>query len=186
MNASQELVKIAASIESGEKRFHAIDEVTVWNWNTDNLVLESQKVPQAKARSDYALKTLKLAVAADPRNEVASDQFVKLATRNAIVKASFGQLADADPQLFAILAALPGDRLLKMLDSAIANKDTPVVLGVIQVIAVRSDPIAAKSVSRFLDQQRPRQSTRLSRSTGAICGGDWLIEHPRQTESWPW
>ena len=162
---SHELTVIAASISGGEKPFLAITDVTLWEWNQTKLQLESASLPKPKARTFYALETLKQAIQVDPTNIVATDLYARLATRKTVAESSYGSLAEADPQLFAILAALPRDRLLRMLDTAIRDKDTAVVLGVIQVIAVRSDPIAVdkekesaseNALVRALDYPDPR------------------------------
>ncbi len=164
--AEDALTALAEPLAAGKATYRVQDPmdapgglVRVWTYDSTALQLISQDVPRPVADEYYALKYLRWALVRNPAHGPAQRLFTAFATERAVVRAKFGDLSKSEPAVYQILAAAPAPLLTDLLETALADKRTALVLGLLQALGDRAHkdaatapaaPAAADSASPFV------------------------------------
>ncbi len=143
--ASTELVAIAKTVSAKTARFRSGDRVKLWSWNAEKLNVNAVDVSKTQASDYFAVRNLRWALERNPEDLAAQELFLALTVERAVEKSQFADLAQSDPALFPILAAARPDLLVGMLDRALREQRTALVLGLTQILAARSEKSAAQA-----------------------------------------
>lgn len=149
---SAELVAVARRLYDRKADFAALDRatnrVTYWLWDADAGTVASHNLSLANAQERLGLKYLTWAVERDPGNASAEQLFIALATERAMERANFGNFAKGDPVVYRVVAAAPSSMILELLNAAMVEKKTALVLGLVQVLGDRAEIQAAYPIER--------------------------------------
>lgn len=119
----------------------------VWTW--DGKALKETKLSRAAAAEFYGLRYAKWALELQPDLAAAQTVFLGLAIETHALRAGgAGNLATTAPDLHAALATAPFDLLATLLEDALREKKTAVVLAVTRVIGDRTETQAARATTR--------------------------------------
>jgi CheY-like chemotaxis protein len=120
------------------------DTVPVWVWDAmANKLIELPDVPVGQAEEYFGLRYARWALEKDPAYQPAQQLILALAAERAVERGKFGDLAKTDPAAYALLASAPSEVLQDLLDQALAQKRTALVLGLVQALGERGDKTAA-------------------------------------------
>ncbi|MBX9624628.1 MAG: hypothetical protein K2X82_12540, partial [Gemmataceae bacterium] len=120
--------------------------VPVWTWNeAEKRLVKQDNVPSGQADEYYGLRYARWALELRPGYEPAQALILALAAERAMERGRFGELAKTDPGVYRLLADAPAVVLGDLLDRALAEKRTGVILAVTQVLGDRAEkgPAAA-------------------------------------------
>ena len=159
-----ELVRIARPFANKTARFRSSGDVVLWFWDAAKLNVTSVSATKVQAEDFYAVRYLKWALERNPNYAPAQDLFLSHTIERAVEKGKYGELAETDPVLFQVVVTAPSEQLINLLNEALAEKKTAAALGITQVLAVRSDKLAAAGPApgkpgvfvRALDYPDPR------------------------------
>jgi len=149
-----ELTRLARPFIARKGSFRTLDKVKntvkIQSWNAEGLVVRIDEVTPAQAEEYYGLKYLRWAIERNSTFEPAQLAFVSLATERAVERAKFGDLSKTEPSVYQLLSAAPSTMLTGLLQSAIAEKRTALVLGLLQAIGDRAqkEPLSASGKDR--------------------------------------
>lgn len=138
-----ELVRIGATFPAHQARFRGRDAITVWSWDPSKVNVVKATATRPQAEDYYALRYVKWALDLNPNHEGAQDLFLNVSVSRAVERARFRDLAEADPNLYQVLAAVPSAKLNEQAALALSRKQTAYALGLINVLAARADKTAA-------------------------------------------
>ena len=137
-----ELTRLAQPFIAHAAGFRTLDKVAnkvkISTWDAEKLVVKVEEATPAQAEEYYGLKYLRWAIERNPAYEPAQLAFVSLATERAVERAKFGDLAKSEPSVYQLLSAAPSSMLTGLLQSALAEKRTALVLGLLQAIGDRA------------------------------------------------
>ncbi|OWK34766.1 response regulator transcription factor [Fimbriiglobus ruber] len=161
--AEAELTRIASTFVARTERFPS-DPFKLWTWDAGKLNVVENTANKSQGEEYYAVRYLRWALERDQNYIPAQEQFVTLTVERAVERARFGDLAQADPNLYRVLSAASSDLLVGLLDRGLTAGRTPLVLGLTQMLASRSDKLAAAGAGsgkpsvfvRGLDYPDPR------------------------------
>jgi tetratricopeptide (TPR) repeat protein/CheY-like chemotaxis protein len=147
LQADVELVKYATPMYERKGSFAAYDRVKnrvkLWVWDAAARNVKPVELTPTQAEEQTGLKYLKWAIERRPGSEPAQELFLSLATERAVERASFGDLAKADPNVSQLLASAPAGMLINLLDSALAENKTALAYGLTQALGNRAETAAA-------------------------------------------
>lgn len=147
-----ELTRIARTFYDHTARFAATKTnpdgspatVPLWVWDAkDQKLTKLEDVPIGNAEEFYGLQYARWALDRKPDYEQAQALILALAAERAIERATFGNLAVAEPGTFKLLSDAPSPVLNYLLDRGMSQKKTPLVLAMLQVLGDRADRDAA-------------------------------------------
>ncbi len=129
----------------------------VWVW--DGKTVREVAMTRDQAVEHYGLKYARWALDIQPDSAGAQKVFLGIAIEHLAIRTG-GRLAAKDaPELYAALATAPFDMLVDLLDEAIREKKTPVVLNVVRVLGARAEGRAGRPAGKAGDKsgtiQRP-------------------------------
>lgn len=169
-----ELTRIASAFVRHDARYRDPNAIRLWAWDTT--AQEVGVVPATKVEADeyFAVRYLRWALDLKPTDTNAQEQFLTVTVARAMARGKFGELAKADPAVYQIAAATATPSLIDLLDRALAQQNTALVLGLTQVLSVRADRNAVVGTSpsrpgvlvRALDYPDPR--VQLSAAVGLL------------------
>lgn len=146
-NPTAELVKIADTFARHKARFRNSDPIPLWTWDAAKTNVQKTPVTKGQAEEYYAVRAVKWALENSPNDPAAQDLFLAVTTERAVERSGLRDLAQTDPTLYRILVAAPTTTLVGLLDQALTDNRTALVLGLTQVLAVRSDRAATVGVA---------------------------------------
>lgn len=120
--------------------------VPVWVVPTQGDVPKLTKlpdVPVGQADEYFGLRYARWALESNPESAAAQSLILALAAERAAERARFGPLATAEPAVYRLLADAPSATLNDLLARGLAEKRTPLVLAMVQVLGDRADRQAA-------------------------------------------
>ncbi len=121
--------------------------VTVWQW--DGKQLTSEIVPVSKAEEYVGLRFARQALALKPDHEPAQQVFLALAVEKGFERAGMDQpLSKGAPEVKELLGSASGPLLTAVLEQALADRRTAVVLGTVRALGDRAEVAALKSADR--------------------------------------
>ncbi len=157
------LVAVAEKFSKRAARFRNPDRVRLWSWDPTKLNVAVVDATKAQAEEYYAIRYLRWALSINPNDEAAKELFLTTTVERSVERGKFGELADADPVLYQVLAATPAETLIGLLDQALTQQRTALALGLTQSLAARADRTAAIGVAgkpgvlgKALDYPDPR------------------------------
>ncbi|MCZ2344196.1 MAG: response regulator [Bacteroidales bacterium] len=146
--AADELVVLARPFVDHTARFAEFDKlpdkVQVWRWDAPSRTVKPTDTTKAQAEEYYGLRNLRWAIEREPTHATARELFVSLAAERSVIRNRFGVISRNDPPVYQLLAATPTHALVRLLDSAMAEKRTAVVFALTQALADRADPTTAR------------------------------------------
>ena len=153
-----ELTRLARPFVYGKGEFRTLDKVgnkvTVTTWDSKTLKLKADVVTPSRAAEYFGLRNLRWAIERKPDFLEAQELFVQLSTERAVERAKFGDLAQSEPQVYALLATVPSSQLLTLLEVGIAERRTALVLGMLQALSDRAHQEPA--VEAKIPQKMPK------------------------------
>ena len=140
-SADAELVRLAEPFVRRTAAFGSLDKVgnkvRVWSWDAEKNAVRADDLSASDAEEYYGLRYLRWAVERNPQSDPAQSTFLALATERAVLKAKFGDLSRAAPQVYQLLAAAPSAMLASLLDTAMAENRTALAVGVLRTMGDR-------------------------------------------------
>ncbi|MBX9585128.1 MAG: hypothetical protein K2X87_32885 [Gemmataceae bacterium] len=138
--------------------------VPVWTWNeADRKLAKQDAVPPHQADEYFGLRYARWALELRPEYEPAQALILAIAADKAMERGRFGELARTDPAVYRLLADAPAVVLTDLLDRALAEKRTGLVLAMTQVLGDRAERAPATAApgkpslyERALDYPDPR------------------------------
>jgi CheY-like chemotaxis protein len=114
--------------------------VPVWVWDAaaQNLI-KLENVPAPQADEYYGLRYARWALEQKPDYEPAQRLILALAAERAVERGNFGHLARTDPAVYRMLADAPPALLTDLLDQALAQRRTALILALTQALGDRAD-----------------------------------------------
>ncbi len=149
-----ELTRLAQPFIARTAGFRTLDKVAnkvkVYTWNAEALLVKVDEITPGQAEEYYGLKYLRWAIERNSTYEPAQLAFVALATERAVERAKFGELSKSEPGVYQLLSAAPAGMLNHLLQNALGDKRTALVLGLLQAIGDRAqkEPLAASDKAR--------------------------------------
>jgi hypothetical protein len=141
--AKVELTRAADQFYRHEAAFINPNNVPVWRWENNRLV--SYAATASQAEEFFGLRYARWALELDPAFEPAQVVFLSLATEKAMERGGLERpLAQTAPDVHDLLATVYGGALINTLDRALAEKRTPVVLGITRALGERAEVQAAR------------------------------------------
>lgn len=137
------LVVAAEKFSKRTARFRNPDRVRLWSWDASKLNVSVVDATKAQAEEYYAIRYVKWALAINPTDDAARELFITTTVERSIERRQFIDLAESDPVLYQVLAAVPADTLIGLLDQALTQQRTALAVGLTQALAVRADRNAA-------------------------------------------
>lgn len=116
--------------------------VPVWVWDGKTL-REPIEVPISQAEEYYGLKYARWVLEVDPKFVPAQRLVLALASERAVERGNFGDLSKTDPAAYQLLASAPVEVLHDLLEEALAQKRTGLVMALVQALGDRADKTAA-------------------------------------------
>lgn len=114
--------------------------VPVWTWNeADRRVVKQDGVPPAQADEYFGLRYARWALELRPDFEPAQAVILAIAADKAMERGRFADLAKTDPAVYRLLADAPAVVLTDLLDRALVEKRTGLVLATTQVLGDRAE-----------------------------------------------
>jgi CheY-like chemotaxis protein len=118
--------------------------VPVWTWDAkDQKLVKNEEVPVGQADEYFGLRYARWALERKPEYEPAQVLILSLATERAVIRANFGDIAKTDPVVYRMLADAPTTVLMDLLDRALFEKRTALVLPLTQALGDRADKTPA-------------------------------------------
>jgi CheY-like chemotaxis protein len=126
---------------AGDAKNEAAHNVWIWDGKT----LKEVALTRAQATEHYGLRYARWALDIQPDYAPAQRMFLSIAIEHHAMRAGGGaHLVRTSPELHAALATAPFDLLSDLLEEAIRNKKTAVVLAVVRVLGERTEAKAAR------------------------------------------
>lgn len=121
--------------------------VTVWQWNGQQL--SSEVVTASQAEEYYGLRLARQALALQPDYQPAQLVFLGLAVDKGFERGGLDQpLTKGAPQVKELLGTANSELLLTLLEQALADQRTGVILGTVRVLGDRAETTAVKAAGR--------------------------------------
>ncbi len=122
----------------------ATNTVPVWVWDPKaNKLQKIDNVPVVQAEEYFGLRYARWVLEKDASYQPAQMLVLALSAERAVERGKFGELAQIDPNAYALLAAAPADVLYDLMDQALHGKRTALVLAITQALGDRADKGAA-------------------------------------------
>jgi hypothetical protein len=129
-------------------RFPDPDDVTIWHWD-DRQLIKSVKNSARHAEEFYGLRFAQQALDIDPAYEPAQVVFLSLALERAVEQAGLDQsLTKTSPKVKELLATVNPDLVTAVLERALADQRTPVILGAVRALGDLGEVRAARPTGR--------------------------------------
>ncbi|MDY3563271.1 hypothetical protein R5W23_004771 [Gemmata sp. JC673] len=106
-------------------------------------VVRLADVPVGQAEEYYGLRYARWALDVRPDYEPAQALILALAAERAVERAKYAPLAATEPAVYKLLSEAPSRALIDLLSRGLAEKRTPLVLAMVQVLGDRADREAA-------------------------------------------
>ncbi|AWM37502.1 hypothetical protein GobsT_45260 [Gemmata obscuriglobus] len=106
-------------------------------------VVRLADVPVGQAEEYYGLRYARWALDVRPDYEPAQALILALAAERAVERAKYAPLAATEPAVYKLLSEAPSRALIELLSRGLAEKRTPLVLAMVQVLGDRADREAA-------------------------------------------
>jgi CheY-like chemotaxis protein len=146
--AKAELTRQAEQYYQHRVAFANPDAVTVWRWDGQRVVAGwpgAPVVPASKAEEYYGLRFARQALEIDPSYRPAQVVLASLALEKAAEQGGPAQpLSKAAPAVNALLGTAGGDLLNEVLERAIKDRRTPVVLGAVRLLGEKAEVSAVR------------------------------------------
>lgn len=127
---------------------------SIWTW--DGKTLTEKKVDRSTATEHYGLRYARWALELQPDNVDAQVTFLGLAIESHAHRAGgVNDLAKSAPLLYAALVTAPYELLANLVEDAMRQKKTSVVLAVVRVLGERNEPKAAVGSGKPGGGERP-------------------------------
>lgn len=128
--------------------FPNLEKVVVWRWDGKELVQGwpgSPTVNASRAEEYYGLRFARQALDIDPTYAPAQEVFLSLALEKAVERAGIDKpLVQASPEVAELLATVSPSLLVRVLDRAIGERRSAVVVGAVRALGDLRDPIALR------------------------------------------
>ncbi len=145
--ARAELTREAERYYQHRVQFANPAAVIVWRWDGQHVVAGwpgAPTVPATKAEEYYGLRFARQALELDPAYRPAQVVLVNLLLEKAAEAGPAQPLSKAAPAVNALLATAGGDLLNAVLERAIKDKRTPVVLGAVRLLGEKAEVSAVR------------------------------------------
>jgi CheY-like chemotaxis protein len=143
-----ELVGIARTFQDHKARYQGAKanpdgtpaQVPLWVWDAAAQKLTKlENVPAPQADEHFGLRYARWALEQKPTFEPAQRLILSLAAERAVERGNFAHLARTDPAVYRMLTDAPPGLLTDLLDQAMGQKRTALVLALTQALADRAD-----------------------------------------------
>ncbi|HZY84385.1 MAG TPA: hypothetical protein VFE78_06115, partial [Gemmataceae bacterium] len=145
--AKVELTRLAERYYQHRVKYANPDAVTIWRWDGQHVVAGwpgAPTVPASKAEEYDGLRFARQALEIDPAYRPAQVVLVSIALEKAAEGGLDKPLSKAVPAVNALLATAGGDLLNAVLERAIKDKRTPVVLGAVRALGEKAEVSAVR------------------------------------------
>jgi hypothetical protein len=126
--------------------------VRIWRWDGKEVVVgwppKAESVPAAQAEEYYGLRFARQALNLDPAYRPAQEVFLSLAIDKAMARDLSKPLSVNSPEVNELLAKANPELVIEILDRAIKEKRTGVVLAAVQSLGSRAEVRAKKPTGR--------------------------------------
>jgi CheY-like chemotaxis protein len=156
---ADELVTLARAFVEKKAQYLGTDTATgrvrVWKWDAGTNNVRSEDVTPRQADEWFGLRNLKWAVERNPADDATKAAFVGYAAERAVENTNFGDLATANPAVYALLAATPTSTLNDLLERAIREQRAPLAFATVQALSARATKGASEPTTRASGDLRP-------------------------------
>mgnify|MGYP002780553737 CR=1 FL=1 len=144
--ADVELYNLAKPFAEKKAEFKSLDavanKVTVWTWDAAKLNVFPTVTTKPQAEEFYGYRYLRWALERNPGNVPAQELFLTFASERAVERSKFGVLSKSEPAAYQLLAASPSPMLIRLLDQAMKDQNTPLAFALAQGLADRAEKAA--------------------------------------------
>ena len=147
--AEEQLHLLAEPFRNHKAKFASEDGMTkkvqLWVWDSEKALPKPVVLSRADAEEYLGLKYLRWASGRNPKSEAVQLAFLTLATERGIERAKFGDLSKTEPAVYELLASANGNILATLLETALAENNTGLAIGALQVLSDRGQRDASIS-----------------------------------------